>query len=149
MRRLLLVGALVAADQALKLAVSSRLPLGSQLVLWGDALALAPGVNPGASLGILAGSPLLLAAVSLGGAAWVLLRQPSQGRTPFFWPACLVAAGALSNGLDRLRLGGVLDVAALGGRLAFNLADVALLAGALLGVAAAWRSRNESDEAAG
>lgn len=140
-RLALMAGLTLAVDQAVKGAVSANLPWGIRVPLWGEALAFLPVLNPGASFGILAGSPLLLAGMALSGVVWIRALRPMPAHPLLRASVALVAGGALSNGLDRIRLGGVLDVLVLGNWLAFNLADVALLAGALLGVAAACWSR--------
>lgn len=140
----LAAGLILAADQAVKGAVATGLPWGSRVPLWGEVLALLPVLNPGASFGILAGSPLLPVGMGLSGVLWMLALRSMPAHPLLRASAALVAGGALSNGLDRLRLGGVVDVLVLGNWLAFNLADVALLLGALLGVAALCWSRKET-----
>lgn len=115
---------------------------GLPLPLAGEGLVMAPSLNPGFIGGLWVGVGPVLGwlALAAGGALLFL----GGGERPAHGIALgLVAGGAWANGLDRIRLGGVMDWLVLGGRLAFNVADLALLAGVVLGVAAAWRSRRE------
>jgi signal peptidase II len=91
--------------------------------------------NSGATLGLLMGHNLFLAGVSLlivVGVAWALLRGSPGG---VLGAAALgsIAGGALSNVLDRMRLGGVVDFVQI--RLwpaDFNLADAAIRFGVVI-----------------
>jgi len=117
--------AVLAADQATKAVVraaAARLP-------WEPV----PGVrvvvvqNTGISFSRLAGVPWLTVAVA-GVAAVVALLLPLV--PPRLRPALgLVLGGAAGNLGDRLRLGAVTDFVAVLGWPAFNLADVAIVAG--------------------
>lgn len=51
----------------------------------------------------------------------------------------LLLGGALSNTLDRILQGGVVDIIALSGGSRFNLADVMIVLGALALIRSAWR----------
>lgn len=136
-------GLVVLVDQAFKAGVAGWMADSLSLPLVGAGLRVAASLNPGTAGGLLAGSaPLLGMAALLGAGGLLVLGSFPAGRN---WRLAmgLVAGGALANGLDRLRLGGVVDWLVLGGRLAFNLADLAVVAGAVLGVAAAWQSRQE------
>ncbi|MFO7255422.1 MAG: signal peptidase II [Limnochorda sp.] len=127
--------AVLLLDQALK---------GALLAGWVPPARLDPGLavvvslNPGAAGGLLTGWGPLLGAASLVGAGVLLVLGSSPTSPRHGLAVGLVAGGALANGLDRLRLGGVVDWLVLGDRLALNLADLALVVGVLLGVAAGW-----------
>lgn len=146
LRRLLpacTAGLVVLLDQAFKAGVTRWTAEGLPLPLGGKGLMVALSLNPGTAGGLWGGSSLFLGLVALLGAGGLLVLGSSPRSVGFDLALGLVAGGAWANGLDRLRLGGVVDWLVVGGRLAFNLADLALLAGAVLGVAAAWRSREE------
>jgi len=115
--------AVVAVDQATK-----------TVVPWLDRTApdplIDPGLNPAYSLGVLHGPrPLLvigtLVAAVLAG-TWAA-RSVRAGRVPG-WAAGLLVGGALSNVIDRIVRGGVLDFIATPW-IALNLADLAVVAG--------------------
>lgn len=86
---------------------------GSFILNQGVAWGLDLGVDwQGLGLGILLGLILLL--------IWQL---------GFCWQSSLVVAGGLSNWLDRVRLGGVVDYITIGNFPSFNLADVLITSG--------------------
>lgn len=129
-------------DQALKAGATRWTAAGLPLPLVGEALVMAISFNPGSVGGLWAGFGPAFGLLALAAAVWLLI-LPCSERPASGLALGLVAGGAGANGLDRMRLGGVVDWLVLGDRLAFNVADLALLAGAVLGVAAAWRSRKE------
>ncbi|MCL2829725.1 MAG: signal peptidase II [Betaproteobacteria bacterium] len=104
--------------------------------------------NPGAAFSFLAGAGgwqrWLFVALALGISVWIALeihRHP--GEKWLCLALSLVMGGALGNVLDRLRFGVVLDFIQLHAAgfywPAFNLADAAITAGALLLLGAALR----------
>lgn len=120
----------LALDLVLKL-----LPLGPERVLIPGLLGLTRVQNTGVAFGLLQNSPLvnqvLTGLVILGGGLW-LLRQ----RLGRFQALCagLLLGGALGNFIDRLINGAVTDYLQLlfVDFPVFNLADVAVSAGAVL-----------------
>ena len=113
-----------------------QLPLGPDRVLIPGVLGLTRVQNTGVAFGLLKGSPglnlVLTGLIILGGLVW-LLRQKKLGGFAAFC-AGLMLGGALGNFLDRMINGFVTDYLQL---LflhfpVFNLADVAVTAGALL-----------------
>lgn len=71
---------------------------------------------------------------------WLLTRTYQPTMRAGLW---LLLAGAAGNTADRLQYDGVLDVVAIGPSAHFNLADLAILAGAgLLVYALWWRGEN-------
>lgn len=141
-RRLAAVaGATFALDQATKLIVVEGMGLAERLridVLPG-VFTLKMGWNRGINFGLLAhgseaarlGLVALAVAVSCAVAAWALRRAEPW----FALGAGLVIGGALGNAVDRLRYGAVADflnVTCCGivNPFAFNVADVAIFAGA-------------------
>ncbi|CAN5665956.1 signal peptidase II [soil metagenome] len=143
LRRTLVVALLVfLADRALKVWVVEILDLRGRFVLevWDPFLMLTMAWNQGVNFGLLnfgeAGRWLLVAlsvAISLAVLWWV-----RRARSP--WPALgagLLVGGALGNAWDRAQWGAVADFlnmscCGIHNPFAFNLADVAIFAGAFL-----------------
>jgi signal peptidase II len=121
----------------------------------GDTLRLDYAENPGAFLGLGAEWPPELRAALFTAAAFVgLFVVAGLGRQLRHRPAALVglalfAAGSLSNLVDRVTYGSVVDFLNVGvGPLRtgiFNVADVAILAGAALVVASSQRRHRPYD----
>ncbi len=107
-----------AADQAIKALAIRR---------------LAPRITPGG-----ARVPLAAAAILWIAAVAFLLLVPARYLTPSLAIALgLALGGATGNLCDRLARGGVVDFIAIGRWPAFNFADAALVAGAVLAVLSA------------
>lgn len=131
-RRLALAVALavVALDQLSKLWALNTLSPGLFREFLPGLLDLHLVSNTGAAFSLFTGAPRLLALVSLvvsGALLLWILRQPLSGR----WDSLgfgFLLGGALGNGLDRWRLGAVVDFLALVPIQfpVFNLADVAI-----------------------
>ena len=137
-RKLLILMVILATglplDQATKVLVQLKLPLGSQETLIPGLLNLVHIHNKGAAFGLLSGwsaaySWLFFVATTLlvlGVLGYLLWRLPDD-----HWPAALgyslILTGALGNLIDRVRLGEVVDfVDVYWGRYhwpAFNVAD--------------------------
>jgi signal peptidase II len=131
-RRLALAIALavVVLDQVSKHWALHNLSHSHGLPLWPGVLNLQLVRNTGAAFSLFTGLPRLLGLVSLGVSvalvAWIL-RRPPRG----VWESLALGfllGGALGNGLDRWRLGAVIDFLALVPIQfpVFNLADVAI-----------------------
>lgn len=130
--------AVIFADQALKDAARTAFASGQAAsALVPGALSFTCSQNQGALFGLLpGGGPLLLIAglaAVIALAAWQLLALRS-GRISGVTAAgaLLVLGGGVSNLIDRVWMGAVTDCLALPGGMAFNLADVAILAGLLI-----------------
>lgn len=120
----------VLLDQVSKAWVVSHLSPGMEQVLLPGLLAIQRVVNTGAAFGILSGSTPSLALmsllVSLAVAVWISrLQRVGPWRV---LGAALVLGGAFGNGLDRWRLGAVVDFLKLLPIQfpVFNVADVAI-----------------------
>jgi signal peptidase II len=149
---ILLIVATVLADQMTKAAALSLLTQGTAVsVLPGFNLAL--GFNEGASFGmmggIMAGKPILIAALTsaltLAFAVMAFRAQHALERAGF----ALVVGGALGNIIDRLRQGAVTDFLDLYWRdwhwPTFNAADIAITLGAVLILAASFPLRRRKE----
>jgi signal peptidase II len=125
-----LAGGLLLLDQASKLWATQQLPPG-------DAIAFLPGLlqwrlvrNSGAAFSLLTGWTPLLAVISLlvcAAVALVLLRRPPSD-TGSALALGFLLGGAAGNGLDRWRLGAVIDFLEFVPIQfpVFNIADVAI-----------------------
>ena len=140
-----LIAAAVVADQLTKAAALSLLSQGTAIpVMPGFNLSL--GFNAGASFGmmggVMAGKPLLMAALTgaltLAFAVMAFRAQHALERAGF----ALVVGGALGNIIDRVRQGAVTDFLDFYWRdwhwPTFNVADIAITLGAVLILAASF-----------
>lgn len=132
-------------DQLTKAWAIQQLPAGQVEPFLPGLLQLRRVANTGAAFSLMSGNSLALgmvsAVVSLAVAGWMLWRPPRG-----LWltlAASLVLAGALGNGLDRWRLGAVIDFLELVPIHfpIFNLADVAINAAVACFLLDAWQQR--------
>lgn len=129
--------AVLLLDQLTKWIVVERLGPGKSQHRWGivePALAFEYVENTGAAFGVFRGQGTLLTALSalvlIGLLAYYLtVREPS---TALMAGICLLLGGAAGNLVDRVRLGYVVDFAAVGRWPKFNLADSAISVGVVL-----------------
>lgn len=142
-RLALIAAAVFVLDQASKVAVVEALGLMHRLRIevWPGVVTFIMAWNRGINFGVLASdSPLmrwglaaLAVAISAGVAVWTLRRD----ETWFTLGGGLLIGGALGNAVDRVRFGAVADflnVTCCGivNPYAFNVADIAIFAGALV-----------------
>ncbi|QPN64811.1 signal peptidase II [Synechococcus sp. CBW1004] len=132
-------------DQLTKAWALQHLPFGRVAPFVPGLLQLRHVTNSGAAFSLMTGNSLALgvvsAVVSLAVAGWMLWRPPRG-----FWltlAASLVLAGALGNGIDRWRLGAVVDFLELVPIHfpIFNLADVAINVAVACFLLDAWQQR--------
>jgi signal peptidase II len=117
-------------DQLSKALAVANLPLGSSSAFLPGLLSLQLVRNSGAAFSLFSGNPQLLGLVSLLVSIAVAVWIQKQGRMTLTRSlgVGLLLGGALGNGLDRWRLGYVVDFLALVpvSFPVFNLADVAI-----------------------
>ena len=117
-------------DQLSKALAVTNLPLGSSSAFLPGLLSLQLVRNTGAAFSLFSGNPQLLGLVSLLVSIAVAVWIQKQGRMTLTRSlgVGLLLGGALGNGLDRWRLGYVVDFLALVpvSFPVFNLADVAI-----------------------
>lgn len=136
---ILLSVALVALDQGLKLWASAQLTLhGAAVPLLGSLLGLRLTHNFGAAWSSFSGQRLLLIALpAVIVAAVVVLAAKKIVRHPLGKLACaLIAAGGIGNLIDRVAAGYVVDMLYFPfwtSYPTFNLADVCIVLGAVMG----------------
>ena len=125
--------AVLAVDQATKVAVRASLDPGEEREVLGQVVELVYVRNTGVAFGQLAGNGALVAilvAAAVAGLLWYFFTPLS---TPWIWlPAGMVVGGALGNLIDRVGEGAVTDFVKLPGWPAFNVADFSITAGVIL-----------------
>jgi signal peptidase II len=152
MKLISVIAAAVVADQLTKVAALTLLSQGTVIPVF-PGFNLALGFNTGASFGmmggIMAGKPLLMAALTgaltLAFAVMAFRAQHALERAGF----ALVVGGALGNIIDRLRQGAVTDFLDFYWRdwhwPTFNVADIAITLGAVLILAASLPLRRRKE----
>lgn len=123
---------MIAADQATKLLVGLRIPLGSSVPVIPGFLAFTHVHNRGIAFSLLGGIPLLVPALIALTLLFVLFYNRSRwSRRPLTQSGlALVSGGAIGNLIDRLRVGAVIDFIDVHVWPVFNVADLAVTAGA-------------------
>ena len=146
---LLMAFAIVVVDQGSKAWASTALQDGHTLPLLPHLLSLQLVHNTGAAFSVLQNSTALLGLLSLGVGIALILWIWRERVLPF-WQALAAAAllgGTLGNGLDRWRLGYVVDFLALEpiDFPIFNGADVAINLAVLCFAIDLWTRRGDSN----
>lgn len=100
--------------------------------------------NPGAAFGLGANLPLAVVLAATTTVAALIAVGAWRGWIPNPWAAGLIVGGAIGNVIDRAEAGTVVDMLHTGWWPTFNLADVAIVCGALLLAFSSMRS-NETD----
>ena len=132
----MLFAAMLALDIMTKLMVISRFPLGRTVPVIDGVIHFTYVRNTGAAFGMFAENTAVLAVLSvviLGAMAFALIKLKPQDEL-IRLSVCMIAAGAVGNLIDRIRLGYVVDFIDL--RIinfaVFNLADCFVCIGAFL-----------------
>jgi signal peptidase II len=132
-----LAASVAAVDQLTKALFTSAIAagrLGSRVAIVDGWLAWEYTENRGVAFGLFSGLAPILTGVSiaiLAGLLWHYLRQAR----PALWQTLAVGAmtgGAIGNLVDRIRLGYVIDFLSVGPWPNFNVADSAIMVGALV-----------------
>lgn len=124
----LITASIVLIDQFFKSVVEKSIPLHQEIARLGTLFSVTYSQNQGASFGILQGKTPFLIWFSIAvliGIVWYLRKMPTK-MAPF---AALIAGGAVSNLIDRVNLGYVVDYVNFLYIPTFNLADVAITVG--------------------
>jgi len=129
-------------DQFSKYLITSRMLLGESLPIFPPVFYITYILNPGAAFGILANRTNFFIVLSLLVivAVLVMYRYLPKGKTLMTLAIGLVVGGALGNLIDRVRLGHVIDFLDFRVWPIFNLADAAIVIGAVLIIIDIWRS---------
>ncbi len=130
----LLAALVVALDQGSKLVVAGRLPRGQSLPVIPGVFHITYSLNPGAAFGVLAHQTAFFVVITIGVLAAIAAFLLKERRLDRGLAAALGLAfgGAAGNLVDRLRWGAVVDFLDFRVWPVFNLADVAIVAGAAL-----------------
>lgn len=146
----LLAAGVVVLDQLTKIAITRTLAVGESVTVVEGILRISHVRNTGAAFGILRGRSGLLALAAVVGIVvlvGVIVRHPPRMTGA---GAALIAGGAMGNLLDRIVRdwplnGSVVDFVDFRYWPAFNVADSAITAGAVLVVLAGFWERDEKD----
>lgn len=133
-------------DQASKALIMKAMFLGQSVPIIDNILHLTYIQNPGAAFSLLAGRTPVFIAVSLIVVAAIIIYQIRGGAKRGLIPISLglIAGGAAGNLLDRIRLGEVVDFIDFRVWPVFNLADSAIVVGAILLSVVLWRSEGKT-----
>ena len=135
-RAISVAGIVVAADQVAKQLVVDNVDRGEPFeLIFG--IEISNVRNTGIAFGLLKGSSdALVLALTLGALALLVGYFAGHARRPELWlPVGLVVGGALGNLADRIRIGAAIDFLDLPLWPAFNVADIAIVAGVALFIA--------------
>ena len=132
-RALSVVGIVVAVDQIAKQLVVDNVDRGEPIeLIFG--IEISNVRNTGIAFGLLEGSSdALVLGLTLGALALLVGYFAGDARRPDLWlPVGLVVGGALGNLADRIRIGAAIDFIDPPLWPAFNVADIAIVAGVAL-----------------
>lgn len=126
--------AVVTADQVSKAIIMKTMALGQSTPIISNVFHLTYIHNPGAAFSLLAGRTSIFIAVSLAVIAGIFIYQYRFGKKLGLMPISLglIAGGSAGNLLDRIKLGQVVDFLDFRIWPVFNLADSAIVVGAIL-----------------
>ena len=126
--------AIIAADQATKFAVVSRLPFGYSAPVIGVAVHITVVRNSGGAFGLFQPFAGILAFIALAVIAAIIYLVRRKSPLPGLVQGALALqlGGAVGNLIDRFRLGYVVDFIDLRVWPVFNLADSAITVGVLM-----------------
>ena len=135
-RALTVTGIVVAADQVTKQVVDNHVDRHDSVeIIFGFEISNVR--NSGIAFGLLEGaSDAVVLALTLGALALLIGYFAAHARRPDLWlPIGLVTGGAIGNLADRVRIGAAIDFLDPPLWPAFNLADIAIVAGVAIFIA--------------
>jgi len=133
MRYWLVTFLVLLVDQLSKLWIVRNFEPGESRIVLDQVLYLTYVQNQGAAFGILPGrSWLFLAGAFLVVVIFIIINCKRSQSNSVQIITGLITAGAVGNVIDRIRLGYVIDFFDLGWWPVFNIADIAIVCGALL-----------------
>lgn len=144
--RLFFLILLIISDQISKYIVTGSLYSGKSLPVIKEVFHITLVYNTGAAFGALAGNNILFALISSAVIIYIsvyVISGLKKGRHLSF-PLALILAGAVSNLIDRLRFGYVIDFLDFRVWPVFNVADSAITIGAILFGYSILRSKDKS-----
>lgn len=140
MRFAAIVAVTLIVDQFSKYLITSGMDLGESLAVFPPVFYITYVLNPGAAFGMLANQTNLFIVVSLLVIIGVLVgyRYLPRERVWTYVALGMVAGGAMGNLIDRIRLGRVIDFLDFKVWPVFNLADTAIVVGAVILILDVW-----------
>ncbi|MDD6924073.1 MAG: signal peptidase II [Veillonellaceae bacterium] len=134
---------IIVLDQAAKHLIDAMLIPGMQIPIF-PFFSITYVQNPGAAFGIFAGKRLafILIGIVITMAFLVAYRWLSGKCKKYRYGTALLASGAVGNMIDRIQYGYVIDFFDLHIWPVFNIADIAIVAGAFIAMYAVIRSND-------
>ena len=134
---------IIVLDQAAKHLIDAMLIPGMQIPIF-PFFSITYVQNPGAAFGIFAGKRLasILIGIVVTMAFLVAYRWLSKKKKKYRYGTALLASGAVGNMIDRIQYGYVIDFFDLHIWPVFNIADIAIVAGAFIAMYAVIRSND-------
>ncbi|MBE6040123.1 MAG: signal peptidase II [Clostridiales bacterium] len=146
----LIAAAVIAADQLTKHMVRSAMQPGDRIPVIGDWMSIYYVKNTGAAFSMFAGNTFVtvaLTSVLIVVCLVYIVRESRSGRIAVPVLLTFVAAGGLSNLIDRLTMGYVTDMISCGSFAVFNVADIAITCGCVLTMIAVLVLYKDEDKA--
>lgn len=136
------------ADQISKYVITTTMLQGQSFAVLSPVFFITYILNPGAAFGLLANKTGFFIFVSVIVVIGIMVgyRYLPRERVWAHLALGLIAGGALGNLIDRIRIGRVIDFLDFRIWPVFNLADTAIVIGALLLILDVWRSDNNDKQ---
>lgn len=126
---------IIACDQLSKYAVRSSMQPGERIEILGRWFSICYVRNTGAAFSMFQGNrfvTVILTSLLIVGCIGYAVKLAGQGKKLFPLLLTCIAAGGVSNMIDRLTLGFVTDMISCGSFAIFNLADIFITCGCIL-----------------
>jgi len=140
----------IAADQITKYMVRSNMKVGEQIPVLGNWLRIYYVQNTGTAFSMFAGNrfvTIILTSILIIACLAFAYKEHKDGHSIISLLLTFIAAGGISNMIDRLSLGYVTDMISCGSFAVFNVADIFVTCGCILTmVAVLILYRNEESE---
>lgn len=127
-----LVIVILILDQLTKYIISHKIPLGESIPIINNVFHLTYILNRGAAFGIFKNQFYFLIITAIAAIIFILINLRYRISRGSEIPLCLILTGTVSNLIDRLRLGAVIDFLDFRIWPVFNIADTAITIGAIL-----------------
>ena len=135
----LIAAAVIAADQITKYLVRASLQPGGRIPVIGDWVSIYYVQNTGTAFSMFEGNrfiTVVLTSILIIVCVVFIVKEARAGHTLLPVLFTFVAAGGISNMIDRLALGFVTDMISVGSFAVFNVADIAVTCGCILAIVA-------------
>ena len=144
----LIAAAVIIIDQLTKYAVRSSMVPGDRIPVIGNWMSIFYVQNTGTAFSMFEGNKfvtIVLTSVLIIVCLIFIVKEASSGQTLVPALVTLIAAGGVSNMIDRLTLGFVTDMISCGNFAVFNVADIAVTCGCALTMIAVFVLYKEED----